>query len=103
MNTYFIALEWLEKLMLPCFFKAIFHHDCPGCGLQRSIILLLSGNFWESFQTYWATIPILLMFAVLMLHLKFNYKFGITILIILYSINGILIFCNYFYKLTNQN
>jgi hypothetical protein len=100
---YFIMLEWLEQLMIPCLFKAVFHSDCPGCGLQRSLLLLLKGNLVGSVVMYWATIPILLMFIFLLLHLKFNLKAGNKVLIFLYAINGILIFCQYFYKLSNHS
>ena len=100
---YFIMLEWLEQLMIPCLFKAVFHTDCPGCGLQRSLLLLLKGNLVGSVVMYWATIPILLMFIFLLVHLKFNLKAGNKVLIFLYAINGILIFCQYFYKLSNHS
>jgi hypothetical protein len=103
MGMYFIALEWLEKIMIPCIFKSVFHIDCPGCGLQRSFFLLLKGNLADSINMYWATIPMLFMFAFLLLHLKFNFKGGTRLLIFIYSINGILIFCHYFYKLSNHN
>ena len=100
---YFIMLEWLEQLMIPCLFKAVFHTDCPGCGLQQSLLLLLKGNLVGSVVMYWATIPILLMFIFLLVHLKFNLKAGNKVLIFLYAINGILIFCQYFYKLSNHS
>ncbi len=101
MGMYFIALEWLEKIMIPCFFKAIFHIDCPGCGLQRSMFLLLKGDLAGGINMYWATVPIVFMFIVLWLHLRFNFKAGNQVLIFLYSVNGFLIFCQYFYKLSN--
>lgn len=94
-------LDWLEKLMLPCLFKMLFHTDCPGCGLQRSIFLLVRGNIKESIQLYWATIPILLLFVFLLLHIKFKFKQGNKILIGFYCFNAILILCQFFYKLTS--
>jgi hypothetical protein len=74
--------------------------DCPGCGLQRSILMLLKGDFVASLHMYWATIPILLMFAFLVLHLKFRFNKGLTILMWMYGGNTFLIICNYIYKLT---
>ena len=103
MGIYIMALEWLEGLMIPCFFKAMFNTECPGCGLQRSLFLLMRGNVAGSINMYWATIPIVLMFVFLWFHLKFKFKMGNQTLIFLYSINGILIFCQYFYKLSNQH
>jgi len=38
--------------MLPCAYKYFFGIDCPICGAQRSMLLLLQGNFIESFKTY---------------------------------------------------
>jgi hypothetical protein len=103
LNTYYTILEWLEKLMLPCIFKTIFNRDCPGCGLQRSLFLLLRGRLNESIEMYWATLPILAMFLFCYLHLKFRFRWGNTILIILYCFTGILIFCQYFYKLSTHS
>ncbi len=56
---------------------------CPGCGLGRSIALLFSGNFVESFQTHILGIPavIILIFRTisilktnLSIHKKLNLK-----------------------------
>jgi hypothetical protein len=38
--------------MLPCAYKYFFGIDCPICGAQRSMLLLLQGNFIESFKMY---------------------------------------------------
>jgi hypothetical protein len=38
--------------MMPCALKSIFGIDCPICGFQRSFLLLLQGNFIESFKAY---------------------------------------------------
>ncbi|HYJ65209.1 MAG TPA: DUF2752 domain-containing protein [Parafilimonas sp.] len=45
-------ITWLQKHMLPCAYKYFFGIDCPICGAQRSMLLLLQGNFIESFKTY---------------------------------------------------
>ena len=45
-------ITWLHKHMLPCAYKYFFGIDCPICGAQRSMLLLLQGNFIESFKTY---------------------------------------------------
>jgi hypothetical protein len=90
----------LEKLMFPCIIKSIFHVDCPGCGLQRSILLLLKGDLNGSLHMYWATIPILIMFAFLAINLKFRFAKGANILMWMYCANAILILSNYIYKLS---
>ncbi len=38
--------------MMPCALKSIFGIDCPICGFQRSLLLLLHGNFVGSFKMY---------------------------------------------------
>ena len=65
---------WLEQNMLPCYFKYFFGIDCPGCGLQRSIILLLKGNFGESIQMYPPLLPIVFVLLLHFLNKQVNYK-----------------------------
>lgn len=52
-------LEWLEMHQLPCIFKGIFGIDCPGCGFQRAVLLLLKGDIGGSVSTWPALIPLL--------------------------------------------
>ena len=103
LHFYYTLLAKLEQLMLPCLFKSLLGIECPGCGLQRSLFLLARGRVLESISLYWATLPILGMLLFCLLHLKFQFKYGNRILIFLYSCNGLIIFCHYFYKLTNHN
>lgn len=56
-----IAL-WLEAHMVPCAYKSLFGVECPGCGMQRSLVQLLKGNVRESFALY----PPLLFIMLLM-------------------------------------
>jgi hypothetical protein len=94
--------NWLEKLMLPCPFRMVFHRDCPGCGLQRSVLYLLKGDLDASLRMYWATIPILILLGFLLLHLAFRFRLGTRVLVWLYCFNAILIVCQFCYKLTHQ-
>jgi hypothetical protein len=54
----------LETYMLPCLNKKIFGVDCLGCGMQRSISLLLKGDFVAAFYMYPAIYPLLLLLMV---------------------------------------
>ena len=45
-------LSWFENHMLPCAWKSLLGIDCPACGLQRSCIQLMKGNFRESLVLY---------------------------------------------------
>ncbi|MBL7887984.1 MAG: DUF2752 domain-containing protein [Bacteroidia bacterium] len=70
------VIHWLESHMMACPYKAWLHVDCPGCGMQRSVIELLKGNFYESFLLYPALLPIFFTFFITFLHLVFKFKNG---------------------------
>lgn len=54
----YCMLEWLEAHELPCLFKNIFGVECPGCGFQRAMVLLLQGKLKESFFMWPALLPL---------------------------------------------
>ena len=64
------VLIWFlsEKFMLPCFSKQIFGLECPGCGLQRSVALLLKGDLTGSFLMYPGLFPMMALFGFLALN-----------------------------------
>ncbi len=91
----------LKDYMLPCINKKIFGIDCLGCGLQRSILLLLKGDYMEAFYMYPAiyTLIILLAFVIINYRKKFkNSKKIITTLVIL---NSIIIVTSYVIKMNH--
>ena len=57
----FIAID--ESDMLPCLSRELLGMDCPGCGLQRAVALLLQGRIGDSFLMYPALIPMLFLFG----------------------------------------
>ncbi len=83
-------LQWLEKHMLPCGFKAIFNIDCPACGAQRSCIQLIQGNLAASFSIYPPLIPVLLLVSLGILKLL-NKEFIQTSFLKFYSLFVLLI------------
>lgn len=95
-------VQWLEEHQGACMYKKILGIECPGCGMQRSFIALLKGDFWVSLQLFPALIPLILMFIFLVLHLKFNFKYGSRILTIWFIFNTFIIISNYIYKLIYQ-
>ncbi len=99
MLLFALITDWLRELMLPCFYKSIVGIDCPGCGMQRAFILLLEGEFVASLKMYPPLIPILIMFAFLLLHLVKKFEKGGTILKYLFLLNTSIIFFNYLYKM----
>jgi hypothetical protein len=92
-------VDWLEQFQLPCIYKIVMGHDCPGCGMQRAVILLLRGNFIESLKMYPPLIPIIIMLVFMISHLIFKFKHGAKILVGIFIFNVIIILSNYFYKL----
>lgn len=73
-------VHWLESHQAPCYYKKILGIECLGCGMQTAFILLLKGEFLESFLTYPALIPVMFMVTFLVLHLVFKFKNGARIL-----------------------
>ncbi|MDR3218329.1 MAG: DUF2752 domain-containing protein [Dysgonamonadaceae bacterium] len=94
-----LIIDWLKAHLLTCPSKQFFHLDCPGCGLQRSIIALLEGDIVRSLQTYPATIPMLFTFAFTALHLKFGFRYGAAIIKWSFATTASIILIFYFYKL----
>jgi hypothetical protein len=92
-------IQWLESHQLPCLFKSVTHFDCPGCGIQRSFILLAKGEISNSFVTYPALVPIMLLGILLLLHLVLKFRNGATILKCAYLFCAGIILVSYIYKL----
>lgn len=92
-------VEWLESHMLPCIYNKYLGLQCPGCGMQRSFIELLKGNFWESFLLYPPLVPLWSMVAYLIFHLIFKFENGALVLKVWFIFNAILIIVNYTLKL----
>jgi hypothetical protein len=87
--------------MLPCMNKSLFGVDCIGCGTQRSLLLLVNGEFTKAFYQFPAIYTTLLLFGLIGLHLidkKRNYQ---KIIIGLAIINAIIMIISYIYKITN--
>ena len=85
-------IHWLEQHMLSCPYKEGLGIDCPGCGLQRAFVALLRGDVAESLVLYPALLPMLCMFLLLGLHLKFHLRHGALALKLLFVFNALLIF-----------
>lgn len=95
---YYSFIQWLEEHQGACVYKKYLGIECPGCGMQRSLIALLKGNLCESLQLFPALIPLMLMFIFLILHLKFQFKHGARILMFWFVINTVIIIVSYIQK-----
>lgn len=91
-------LEWLEYHLLPCPTKHFLGIECPGCGMQRSIIELLRGNFWESIKLYPPLIPMIILLVLLVINLKVNSIALQKVLKYFFIAEVIIIFVNYIFK-----
>lgn len=85
--------------LLPCLNKKLFGIDCPGCGIQRSIVHLFHGEFTEAFFMYPAIYSLILLAFVFFLHKKFNFTTGKKIIHILAIINVAVIIISYMIKM----
>ena len=83
----------IEDYMFPCVSKRILGFDCPGCGLQRSVVHLIKGEFAAAFEMYPAIYAILILFAFLLLNrfVNFRYSNQITIGLMISTVAMILI------------
>ena len=87
--------------MLPCMNKSLFGFDCIGCGAQRSILLLINGEFIKAFYQFPAIYTTILLFIFIGLHLKNKKRDYQKIIIALAIINTIIMIISYIYKITN--
>ena len=94
--------NWLNHHLLSCPFKAHFGVDCPGCGLQRSVLALLKGNFLDSFRFYPATLPLIILVLFTIVHLKVDFKFGAQLIKLMFVSIAVIILINYIYKIYNH-
>ncbi len=89
----------LEDYMLPCLNKKYFGFECMGCGLQRSVSLLLKGEFVDAFFMYPAIYTIIALFGFIAVNTFRNFKSANKIIIILAITNVIVIVGSYLLKL----
>jgi len=82
--------------------KQLFGFDCPGCGMQRSLALILKGEFTDAFFMFPAIYTMIAFFGFVALNFldkKRNYH---KIIISLGIINGLIMIISYIYKILNQ-
>ena len=93
---YFLALK---DYMLPCINKQLFGFDCPGCGLQRAVLLLFKGEFMAAFYMYPAIFTLIPLFGLILLNKLFTLKYGNQFVIALSISSVVLILINFILKL----
>ena len=89
----------LEDYMLPCLNKKLFGFDCLGCGLQRSVLLILKGDLIGAFKMFPAIFSLIFLIGYVFLNLKYNFNNSQFIIRLLFAVNAILIVGNFILKL----
>ena len=100
-NQLAIFLLAAKDLMLPCLNKQLFGIECPGCGLQRSVLLLFEGDFLGAFYMYPAIYPLISLVGVLILNQFFNIKYYQKLVIAFSIASVVFILVNYIIKITH--
>lgn len=90
----------LESYMLPCFSKTFLNIECLGCGLQRSFLLLLNGNFFDAFKMYPAIFTLILLISFAIFNFFKKIKNANKIIGRLAFINLTIIIINYLIKIS---
>ena len=87
-----------EEYMLPCLNKKLFGIECMGCGMQRSIFLVLKGDFIEAFHMYPAIYTLILLFGIIVFNMFKNFKYAGKIILVLAILNGLIIISSFIIK-----
>lgn len=79
-------------------YKSTLGVDCPGCGFQRSLILLLKGDIAGSFVMFPALLPTFITFLILITHLIFKFKNGHKYILVSFITTTITMVVSYILK-----
>jgi hypothetical protein len=93
----------IEDYMLPCLNKKMFGIDCPGCGIQRSLVHVVEGEFVPAFEMYPAIYTLILFGFMILLNIKYKHKYIENIIRVLAIANVVIIFGSYIIKMHFNN
>ena len=89
-----------EEYMIPCLNKQLLGFDCPGCGMQRSVMLVAQGEFESAFYMYPAIYPLIVLLLCILTFKYKPFKYSGNILIGLAILTGAVIVISYIIKMT---
>ena len=89
----------MEDYMLPCLSKKLFGVDCFGCGIQRSLVLLINGEFEAAFYMYPAIYSMILFFVLIGISLIDKSRSYHKIIVFFGITTAFIMVFSYFYKL----
>ena len=96
------VLQWLEAHMLTCPSKYFLHVDCPGCGMQRSLLALLKGDIVQSWYFYPPVFFIIPTLLLLVLRLTLKTDLSLSLLKFSFILTSLVVVFNYIYKITTH-
>ncbi|POS02836.1 uncharacterized protein DUF2752 [Flavobacterium croceum DSM 17960] len=91
----------MEKYMIPCLFKKTTGIDCVGCGFQRAVYMVFTGDFKDAFYMFPAVYTTLLFFSIVLLNFidtKRNYH---KLIVVSAIVNVLIMIISYIYKMYN--
>jgi hypothetical protein len=91
----------MEKFLLPCLNKKLFGVECFGCGMQRSFLLALNGDFIGAFHLFPALYSSLILLLCIGLHFVDKSRNYHKVIIGMAVLNAIILVGSYIYKLTH--
>lgn len=91
----------VEDYLLPCVNKQLFGVDCPGCGVQRSLVHVANGEFSEAFYMYPAIFTLIIMVLFMIVNRRFKFQMGKKIILTLAIINVSIIVVSYIIKMNS--
>lgn len=91
----------MEKYMLPCMNKSIFGIECPGCGLQRSFLMLCEGRFVDAFFMFPAIYTTIAFVMLIGLHFTDRSRNYVKAIIWTAIANGTITIVSYILKMTS--
>lgn len=84
--------------MLPCMTKKILGVECLGCGIQRSLALLLHADFAGAFFMYPAIYPMLMLGGTIVVNMVFPVKHVTKIIWVLGVLTATTMIGSYMFK-----
>ncbi|MGH2667072.1 DUF2752 domain-containing protein [Flavobacterium sp.] len=91
----------IEDYMIPCMNKSLFGVDCPGCGTQRALLLVLKGEFTEAFCMFPAIYTLIPFFVITGLHFIDKSRNYHKLMVSLAIVNAVIMIISYIYKQTH--
>lgn len=96
-----IFLTIAIMLDLKCIWRYITGIPCPGCGLTRSFLFLLQGNFEKALFYHALSVPIMVLLIYYLLEDYFSFNIKVNKNVICFTA-GILVLVYYLFRIYNK-